>query len=63
MDERVALYVSLENGASLEAKDSDRGVEIVLTEVSGAAEWSSTMELPTYEARKLRDWLNENVKD
>jgi hypothetical protein len=55
------LYLSLESGASFEANNVGSGVEIVLVETSGAGEWRSALRLDVGYARRLRDWLVENV--
>jgi hypothetical protein len=61
VDERIEL--SLENGALFAASRDDECINLYLSEVTGAADWSATMTLNLGYARKLRDWLVANVKD
>jgi hypothetical protein len=63
MDECVRLYLSLENGAEFYAEKCGSAVEIHLEERTGVADWGAIMRLDARDSRKLRDWLNENVKD
>lgn len=57
----MSSFISLENDASVEVKRIDAAIEIRLAESAGAAEWSATIQLGIYEARRLRDWLIEEL--
>jgi hypothetical protein len=68
VDERVKLYIGLENGACFNARIDGEYVELIMEEGTGAADWSAKMILSMRygrmgDAQKLRDWLVANVKD